>query len=30
MLITVMKGTNLFLIKQKRTEKTNTVFTCEF
>lgn len=30
MLITVMEGTNLFLVTQKRAEKTNTVFSCEF
>lgn len=29
MLITVLKGTNLFLVIQERAEKTNTVFTRE-
>lgn len=30
MQITVMKGTNPFLVAQEGTENTNPVFTCEF
>lgn len=30
MQITVMKGTNLFLVAQEGAENVNPVFTCEF